>query len=49
MLLSFKKIVFSIIVLLMLLGIGFYHFVYADLNRSEERRVGKECRTRVSP
>ena len=32
MLLSFKKIVFSIIVLVMLLGIGFYHFVYADLN-----------------
>ena len=37
MLLSFKKIVFSIIVLVMLLGIGFYHFVYADLNVDESK------------
>ena len=30
-------------------SIGFIAFVYGKKNRSEERRVGKECRSRWSP
>ena len=35
-----------------LLMLGFYHYSYAiiyNIGRSEERRVGKECRSRWSP
>ena len=45
-----KKLLVAILVLLTSwIGLIFYYFWGRDNLRSEERRVGKECRSRWSP